>query len=132
MWFDDFDMDGYEDKDEMAQGYGFEDWDDLVIQYVEDPDGKRANKYAYTGQTIEYDGDTYYLWVMQDDGGVYSEHVEYMITDTIDHDTLYNNSLEEDVNSEYCPYIALLGNDMEAYRENSGSCDWLIKVVNNE
>ena len=52
-----------------------------------------------------------------------------MITNTIDFDELYNNSLEADANNEYCPYIALLGNDMTAYRE-SDTKDWLIKVVN--
>ena len=132
LWFDDFDMDGYEDKNEMAEGYGFEDWVDLSSQYVDDPDELGANKYAYTGQTIEYDGDTYYLWVMQNNGEGYSEEIEYMITDTVDFDTLYDNSLEADPSNEYTPYVALLSDDMGEYRQNGDRPDWLIKVVNNE
>ena len=53
-----------------------------------------------------------------------------MITDTIDFDTLYDNSLEADAENEYTPYVALLSNDMEEYRPSGDAPDWLVKVVN--
>lgn len=130
LWFDDFDTGSYADKDKMAQGYDYQDWDNLVASYVDDPDGRGANRYSYVGETIEYDGGTYYLWRMDEGGDGYSSMVMYMITDTIDFDTLYANSLEDNPENEYTPYVALLGEDMGEYRNNSDSQDWLIKVVN--
>ena len=88
-----------------------------------------ANKYVYTGQTFIYNGTTYYLWTMVCTGA-FSEMVMYLLTDTIDIQELYDNSLEADVTNEYCPYVSILESDKETeYRDNtSNNSDWLLKI----
>ena len=73
-------------------------------------DFEKANEYKYTGEMFEYNGNEYYLWEYQpkvEDDSRY-ERVNYIITDTLD---FTGHSLEENINSDYCPFIAKLGDD---------------------
>lgn len=109
---------------DRAEDYGFSTAQDYVDAMVEDPDYYGANKFVYTGETFNFNGNSYYLW---ENTNSETTIIMYMLTDTIDYNDLYSNSMEADVDNEYCPYVALLSDDMGLYRENDGN-DWLIKV----
>ena len=90
-------------------------------EYLEDllesnPDGdyRGANRYIYDGDTIEYEGETYYLWAYEGVGGVGC--ISYALTSTIDYNTLYNLSIEKDTSNRNCPIYAFLGEDMSTYK----------------
>lgn len=126
IWFDDYinNQEGIT-KEDRAKEWGYNTWEEYVAAILKDEKCLGANRYVYTGETMNINGNTYYLW----EGGQYtSENVTYMITSTVDFDTLYNLSLEADFDNENCPYVALLSDDNEVYRNNTNSYDWLIKV----
>lgn len=81
-WVDDFPMDDYD-------GYTREE---IMEEEMYDPRGFGANEFHYKGSTIEYDGDTYYLWRNWDfDNGEYTDF--WLLTTTDDEDALYDESI---------------------------------------
>ena len=108
-----------------------------LIMYVDDfvrdidvnnPKRKGANYYEYCG-TLEYDGDTYYAWVMTDDGNdVFSENVKYILTNE-DPQGLQTLSLEYSIDNILSyPIVAYLNEDLEAYEFTHQKYDNVIKV----
>ena len=99
----------------------------------------KANEYKYTGETLEYEGNEYYLWEYQvkvDDDSNYRT-VKYILTDRLD---FTGHSLEENINSDYCPFITYLNEDKDApegYAESDFPDTYLIasrsgvKLVND-
>lgn len=109
--------------------YGQDNWEEFAAYLVNDVNKDNdtgANGYIYTEETFNWDGTEYYLW---ETDGVNSTGVPYIITDTIDYNELYPNSLEANSSNKYCPYVAVLTSDMEVYhtREDERG-DILIKV----
>ncbi len=71
--------------------------DDVNIEdWVNNPNSCGANEYIYTGNTINYNNNTYYIWERTD--GNY-DNVRYAFTTTINYDTLYQQSLENNLSN---------------------------------
>ena len=110
---------------DRANDWNYNDVDDYINDVVADPESFNSNAYIYTGETMQYNGTTYYLWECDLDNGAPS----YILTTTVDFDTLYDNSLEADHTNEYCPYYATLFPDKTIYFTSSqNNRNWLIKV----
>ena len=78
LYFDDFPNN---DDDNI-----WDEYDDIVARSIEDPEGMQCNKMKYMGQTIEIDGQTYYIW--ED----FNSDVK-ILTNTVDSDILTSQSL---------------------------------------
>lgn len=102
----------------------YEDWDDYCTNYLLNLQLEVfPNCYEYTGETIEWNGNNYYLWndVVNDFN---------IITDTINYNELYNKSIESDHYNMICPYVAMLDSDTKLkYEQSERKYDWLVKVV---
>lgn len=114
--------------------YVFEDYSDITIEeQINDPlkfdlksqQSDQFNPYIYTGKRIAILGRTYYLWKYESD---YEISVKWLLTNTIDYNTLRNQSLcylydnGEDINSSssnFSAFQGILSEDNELYIENS-------------
>ena len=94
-----------------------EDLQDWLSKYCQP--NSISDIYAYTGQTITYNNTTRYLW-KQVDGEMHNE-VMYLLTSTINYNTLYQSSLEYNANNVNTYPVVILNNDMDAYI-TSGYC----------
>ena len=83
MWIDDFP----EDEPGMYDGTPIED---MMDNAIEDPEGSGANAYVYCGDTMEYNGNEYYLWFELYGYGA----PKYLLTTTDDFETLSEESME--------------------------------------
>ena len=123
LWFDDF-----YDKQELAEEYEYDNWEDYV-EYITTNISmlNQENPFIYRGNTITWNGETYYMWIPNSD----NIGLALILTDTIDRDELYNDSLEADPNNEWCPYI-IKSTTSELYDygiyESSDTNDILVKV----
>jgi hypothetical protein len=126
LWFDDFvDGDEYQTMTDRANAWEYHVVDEYINDVVADPETFGSNAYIYTGETMVYNGTTYYLWERDINNGAPS----YMLTTTVDFNTLYDNSLEADHTNEYCPYYATLNPDKTIYFTSSqNNRNWLIKI----
>lgn len=114
LTFDDF-IDAETSPDYIAIENEYSKWEDIYEdfdQFVISLGDAKPKKYIYSGTTFNYDGETYYLWEL-DDNYDYDYSVAYMLTNTIDYWVLFDNSLEFDKNSTYNPAIVLLNEDNE-------------------
>ena len=102
--------------DDLWNGYQLIDWYNGNVYSPSD-------MYDYTGEMFELDGDEYYLWEMQNIPGG-DTTVKYLLTDTIDYQTLYNQSLKESVTNVPSSIICFLNEDKE--ETYSGNNDSLI------
>jgi len=88
---------------------------------------KYTNMYEYTGETLNYDGQEFYLWEykiqIDDDENDTSDMVKYILTDTLDFD---GKSLEENNDSDYCPFIYILNSDKELLYDNTEADDYFL------
>ena len=131
IYIDDFVGDDWT-RDERAQDWGYSGWDSYISDVIIDPFIFGGQKYVYTGQTFSYSGGTYYLWEQVADGNdnVVSDG-KYLLTSTINYNTLYSYSMQNDHYNDYCPYVAILNEDFNAiytpYANNDWN-EWLIKV----
>ena len=98
---------------------------DVDIQdFIDDPESNGANYYEYCDE-FEYDGDTYYIWMRFDN----NNNVKYLLTNTINLETLQSYSLEEDIsNLTTHPIIAYLNTDLHISYNNNQRFDNIIKV----
>ena len=106
------------------------DYDDyFAYLFSEGGDYNQANEYCFTGETIDYDGETYYLWEYQ--GNV--ADIKYMLTQTANFNELYNLSIESDTSNRNCPVYAILNEDMQEYMKTDYQDDnyVLLKVEKN-
>ena len=107
----------------------FNTMEEYLDTYLDNLEGGGANKYNITSETFSYDGDTYYVWEMDENfGNGLSTDVQYAITDTTNFTTLYGRSIESDYENYTDKFIILLSEDMNVYRED---CDALIKIEQN-
>ena len=134
IYFDDFPQDICDDEfDGDMAAFKQQALDDL-----NDPSwlaGNAPNAYIFTGETLEYNGHDYYLWVREDpdnlwnpmteDSDRYTSTVLYIITDTLD---FTGKSLEDNINNNYCPFVALLNDDKETYALQNSRQDVLLAV----
>ena len=85
LWFDDFPDDGDGTFDGMLV-------EDMKHNEIINPESS-GNKYVYYGDTMEYDGDEYYLWKYYSYNGSGST-INYILTTTVDFNVLQNQSME--------------------------------------
>ena len=152
MWVDDFKKVEYDENDEayiedmrseIADNRGYDgDWESYAMELasgIEDEDHYNgASAYEYTGETLEFDDETYYLWELSCTRGGYtvndaqtSDYLrkKYLLTNTVNYMELYNISLENDPYTEICPYIAILSDDYDIYAlPDQYNCDRLIRI----
>ena len=133
---DDFDFNDIIDDPEYsgANEYvcGLLDIGDNLLD-LDDPGSVGANYYEYC-EPFEYNGETYYIWVYSYDG--YNDYtydhlfnVKYILTDTIDFNTLRSYSLEYDMsNLSTYPIVAYLGLDLSTTYEHDDRDDNIVKV----
>ena len=133
---DDFDFNDIIDDPEYsgANEYvcGLLDIGDNLLD-LDDPGSVGANYYEYC-EPFEYNGETYYIWVYSYD--VYNDYtydhlfnVKYILTDTIDFNTLRSYSLEYDMsNLSTYPIVAYLGLDLSTTYEHDDRDDNIVKV----
>ena len=78
---------------------GFEDGQ-TIEDYIDDPETSGCNPYQLTSDTIDIDGETYYMWERTDEDveNNYS-NIHYLLTTTNDYETLVNTSLEANQNN---------------------------------
>jgi len=95
--------------------------------FIDDPESMGSNYYEYC-EEFEYDGDTYYIWEMIE-YSTYSDTVKYILTDTINLQTLQSYSLESSINNiSVHPIVAYLDNDLNETYTNSDRLDNIITV----
>ena len=124
IWIDDYTT--YGTREDMSIEWGFQNWNEYINEVIMNPGKYTSNKYVYTGTTHEYNGNTYYLWKYVQPSSA-QECIKYLLTSTIDYQTLYQASLEYDPDDNTdCPFIVRLDEDLVPYDE--GRENWLIKV----
>jgi hypothetical protein len=99
-----------------------------IEDYIDEPDtySNDGNYYEYC-EPIEYDGDTYYIWKnMLND---YDLPVYYILTDTINLQTLQSQSLESSLsNITIHPIVSYLAYDLDETYEGTDRFDNIVKV----
>lgn len=113
----------------MENDYYAPDWYNWCYTYimgVNCPEDVGVNKYYYTGETISYSGNTYYLWKHVQQSYEVDLNVTYVLTSTIDYTTLYGLSQEYDPDTDNYPIVARLNYDQTTY-DNAGD-QLLLKV----
>ena len=86
-----------------------------------------CNKYVWYGETVEYNGQTLYLFELEDD----CDNIKYLLTTTADYNTLYNESLDSDLDNEFSSLVGRFNEDLEAYDDGhggSGNQQYLVMV----
>ena len=106
IWVDDFPEDM--DYDEGSA-------QDNMMAEVEDPDGEGANPYEYLGETIVYNGNTYYLWQAVEGYDIDNPMTRYFATTTIDFNTLYSQSLEDGLTNHFTDAIGMFDDSKDRY-----------------
>jgi hypothetical protein len=134
IWIDDFPIQDFDDdKDELAQDYGYPDWFTYIEEYTSDLVAAGSNPYDFTGDTLSWSGDTYYLFEYNNEIAPIEEvnQIKYLLTNTVNYSLLYNNSLEADDSNEYTPFVAILQEDYTTYIDGEDASDnhvWLVAV----
>lgn len=109
----------------------FPDWATSDIQdYLNGGSYYGARILYFTGETIEYNGNNYYIWTQGLDGVVDSIVNGYVLTESADYDFLYSKSLDYDISSTYAPAIAVLHLDTSFYRDGEDEKMSQFRIVN--
>lgn len=96
--------------------------------FINDPESMGSNYYEYS-EPLEYNGNTYYVWTMIENNS-YSDTVKYILTDTIDLQTLQSYSLESSLNNiGTYPIVAYMDLDRNETYTGSDRIDNIVKVV---
>ena len=125
MWIDDF-------PSVVHEMFGFETYDEYFdYLFANNPGGSYngANKYVYVGETLQYDGAEYFLWRCVGDSS--SDETANLLTSTIDLDTLYDMSIEDDYSNRNCPVYTFLTPDMNTspYQPNYDDDNYILLKV---
>ena len=119
MWIDDFP----EDEPGMYDGNPIED---LMDNAIADPEYSGANLYNYYGDTMEFEGEDYYVWTLVQVGVEnvenYTYGVKYLLTTTDSYSTLSGESMEEEgYNAEFTSLVARFDEDQSYITDDDGS-----------
>jgi len=98
---------------------------EYIAVTVGDPEQYNSDKYYYAGNTIEYDGVTYYVWQWE-------EYQAYMWTTTVDYSTLNQQSIETSgENTEFTALYAFMVTGTEPNYINADAVvpRQLVKIV---
>jgi hypothetical protein len=94
-------------------------------EYIDDPESYGGNYYEYC-EPFEYNGDTYYIWrdVLYE-----TDNVMFLLTDTIDYQTLQSYSLENSMSNLFTyPIVAFIDYDLQESYDGSERKDNIVKV----
>lgn len=83
---------------------------------INDPESEGANPYIYNGDTITYDGNTYYLWQAEEGYSNDDGLTRYFATSTIDFNELHAQSLKNDINNTFTSAIGMFDDNEEIYK----------------
>lgn len=105
LWIDDF-----QNPQSIAEGLEYQNFDDYMNDYIEDPGAFGSNRFEYTNCIMEYDGTQYYLYRET----YYFERERFyglLPMGSADYDYLYENSMEDDHSNRYEPFAYILNGD---------------------
>lgn len=124
MYIDDFD----DVMETLVDEYG--SFSNYMNIYLPNPEAMGGNTYRYTNETVQYEGNSYYLW---ENITAENAYPDYALTSTIDYNTLYNNSMEVDINNRYQPIEVFVYDDIvfEYDAPKDGQKYVLVKIVEN-
>ena len=123
LWVDDF----WEDPQELAEYSGYDNFSDYMDDYLQDLERFGSNKFVFTEETMEYDGEEYYLYEFEEyDGNMGNTSAYYGLLPTnFSYQMLYDESMEVDYDNRFEPFTYILNIDEELYTENTGD-EWYV------
>lgn len=102
---------------------------------IEEPFEMGCDKWVYTNDTLEYDGNEYYVWKFSGNNMEGSNPDALLLTTTDNYETLYGESLEDDITNTFTSLYGFTFTDdiTEGYTQEDLGEDkkYLVKVVNN-
>ncbi len=114
---------------------GYNTRDEFIAAVIEEPYENGCDVWRYSNDTLEYDGNEYYVWTVGGNNQGGSIPDAFLLTTTDNYETLYGESLEEDILNEFSSlYGYTFTDDMtEGYIQEDLGDDkkYLVKVVNN-
>lgn len=114
---------------------GYDTRTEYMAAIIKEPYENGCDMWRYSNDTLEYDGNEYYVWKFSgnNQGGPKPEAL--LLTTTDNYDTLYGESLEDDITNTFTSLYALSFTDdiTEGYIQEDLGDDkrYLVKVVNN-
>lgn len=124
----------YYEEDPQAQDYfGYRNRANYIEAEVaacgtSDEDNFNPSKYKYDGDTLEYDGDTYYLCDSLSD-----ENPCKLLLSTDDYETLLSESIAESGNdTQFTSLSYIFVNDDNIYDNSGLGARQLLKIIQNE
>ena len=118
------------DFEDFYNGYTPQEFDLYVDDYLDNPVLYGGNLYMYLRETFNYNGTNYYIWKLINDNNSSSDNVRYILTDTINYTTLYQQSLEYNLYNTYnTPVIVFLDSDRDYYMERHNYTEKIVKVM---
>lgn len=118
------------DFEDFYNGYTPQEFDLYVDDYLDNPVLYGGNLYMYLRETFNYNGTNYYIWKLINDNNSSSDNVRYILTDTINYTTLYQQSLEYNPYNTYnTPVIVFLDSDRDYYMERHNYTEKIVKVM---
>jgi hypothetical protein len=123
-------LDNFEDPQDIVRDYN--SFQDYMDAYLENPYRKGSNYYSFTNETMEFNGEIYYVY--EGDLNINGmETVQYGLMPTgYTYNMLYNNSMEADYDNRFHPFTYILTSDNDVYVDKetvSNNSYVLAKVV---
>lgn len=123
-------LDNFEDPQDIASDYPT--FQDYMNAYLQDPYDMGSNYYSFTNETMEFNGETYYVY--EGDLNIAGmETVQYGLMPTgYTYNMLYSNSMEADYDNRFLPFTYILTSDNDVYFDKetaSGNNYVLAKVI---
>ena len=120
LWIDDYPED--------SPGSGELDGDpieDVMDRAISNPANSGANFYVYYGDTMEFDGDDYYVWELEkvgDQDATDYTNIKYLLTSTDNISTLEDESMEiNGYDAEFTSLVARCSEDQSYVTDDGGS-----------
>ena len=108
-------LDSFEDLQYIVEGADYATFEDYMTDYIDDPYAFGSNRYVFTNETFELDGETYYLYEF-DEYSFTGYDVQYgLLPMNYSKSFLYQKSMEADYDNRFRPFAYLLRNDEETY-----------------
>ena len=128
IWIDDF----WEDPQELAEYSGYDNFSDYMDDYLEDPYQFGSNKFLFTEETIEYEGNEYYLYEFSGYPGNDENGASHygLLPIYMTYQSLYNESMEVDNDNRFEVFEYLLNDDGETvYWEKTNDENFVLVKV---
>lgn len=119
------------DPDEYASENGYSDFAEMAQDFVNAAPNSGAQRFYDSGQTIDYDGQTLSLWVMEaGEGGEFSETGYFgVLKPGVTRESLEEEAMVNDTSNRYEPFVATATDDGSVYNETGNGRYCLVCVV---